>query len=210
MLVENYLKILNERRSRVADSAIMYHGSKIQNLKVIDPEKWIDYYLEEHKGAIWASWDKGFAAMFCINWRKNTKDISISTDIVYYTSLRDIDEKFCWGSIKLNKIDNKEHCIEALKNPSWMVVVPTRYKSLVMQPCSLYLIKSKNWVVPQKVSGYPWEWPEAYTKEPGQVIKEIKYTSVKEAYEKNGVKLLVENDWQNSTKWQKIFSKLKT
>jgi hypothetical protein len=211
MIVKNYLKMLNERRSKVADSAIMYHGSKIQNLKVIDPQKWVDALLEEHVATIWTSWDKGFASMFCIDWRKNIQDIFTGTDIAYYRNLPWTDERACAHTEYFNKKYNKTHCLKAEKNPSWMVVVPTRYKQILVNPCSLYLVKGKNWVVPQKRHGtYPWEWPEAYSKEPAQVIKEIKYSSVIESYKKNNVKLLVENNYENSKWWNRIFSKLKS
>jgi hypothetical protein len=211
MIVENYLKMLNERRSKVGDSAILYHGSRIQNLKVIDPEKWVDALLVEHVATIWASWDKKFASMFCIDWRKNIEDIFIGTDIGFYRNLRGDDERHCYYTAGLNKEYNRSHCFELEKNPSWMVVVPTRYKQILTRPCSLYLIKGKNWIVPKKIHGtYPWDWPEAYSKEPAEVIKEIKYSSVTEAYEKNNVKLLVENNYKNSKWWNRIFSKLKS
>jgi hypothetical protein len=239
MIVENYLKMLNERRSKVSNNEILYHGSKVQNLKVIDPEKWVDALLVEHVATIWTSWDKGFAAMFCIDWRKNMDEIQITSDIVYYMSLPEgRDPRWCESSDLLpgspmwkdpawkdprRKGEPPEtpemygikpdtpRCKKMRENPSWMVVIPRSYRKLLMKPCSLYLVKGKNWVVPQvRHQIYPWEWPEAYSKEPAQVIKEIKYSNVIEAYKKNGVKLLIEDlPIYRKKWWNRIFSKLK-
>jgi len=209
IIIEKYLKMLNERRqsvSSVSSDTIMYHGSKVQNLKVIDPKEWVDALRKAHIATTWASWDKTFASMFCIDWRKDIEHIFIGTDISFYVSLPRQDERGCLGGVTPL---NSDRCNDAVKNPKWMVVVPKRYKNLLTQACSLYEIQTDKWIIPKRTHDYNWNFPEAYTKQPAEVIKEIKYNTVLEAYKKNGVKLLVENNFSNSTKWQRIFSKMK-
>ena len=209
--IDKYLQYLNERRSSVSDNAIMYHGSKIQGLKFIDPSKWVDAVKEEHMETIWASWDKSFASMFCIDWRKNIKDIAITTNWGWVTTLPDREPESCYSVEQLNKEYGKyEYCKKIKDNKHWLVAVPTRYKYLLKAPCSLYMIKGEDWVIPKKEHNlYDFEWPEAYSKKPAKVIKEIKYNSVEEAYKKNGVEIVVKNHIMNSTILQRIFSKLK-
>jgi hypothetical protein len=109
---------------------------------------------------------------------------------------------------KLNK--NIARCKKITKNPKWLVVVPTRYKSILMKPCSIYKVKAKQWKVPKiEQQVYSWDWSEAYTKESVKVLKEKKYSSVIKAYKDNGVILLVENLPSNSKWWNRIFSKIK-
>jgi len=206
-LINNYLKNLQERRTSVSAGTIMYHGSRTQNLKVIDPKEWVDALRKAHMATVWGSWDKAFAAMFCIDWRKNIKDIFIGDDLGFYVSLYDRDERHCYGYLEHDK--DKPHCIEAIKNPKRQVVIPTRYKKILSSPCSLYTIQADKWTVPKYPHDYANNLPEAYTKQPAEVIKEIKYNTVLEAYKKNGITLLVENNYTNSTKWQRIFSKMK-
>jgi len=205
-LINNYLKNLQERRTSVSASTIMYHGSKVQNLKVIDPEMWVDALRKAHMATVWASWDKAFAAMFCIDWRKDIEHIFIGTDISFYVALPRQDERGCLGGITPL---NSARCNDAVKNPKWMVVVPKRYKHLLTQTCSLYEVQTDKWIIPKRTHDYNWNFPEAYTKTPAKVMKEKKYNTVIEAYKDNGVELLVENNYLNSTKWQRIFSKLK-
>jgi len=222
--INNYLKYLNERKTVVSNNTVMYHGSGIQNLKVIDPESWVDAVRKAHMKTIWSSWDKTFASMFCIEWRKDIQNIFIGTDIGFYMSLDEDDPKWCqdddlfklWGRIvkdpeKIKKLDrDTARCKKIRENPKWMVVVPTRYKSILTKSCSLYTIRAKNWKIPKKDRRlYPWEWPETYTKKSAKVLKEKKYSSVIEAYKDNGVILLVENLPTNSKWWNRIFSKIK-
>ena len=112
---------------------------------------------------------------------------------------------------ELQKEDgNYERCQKIKNNRHWLVAVPTRYKYLLKVPCSLYMIKGNDWVVPPREHHlYDFEWPEAYSKKPAKVIKEIKYNSVEEAYKKNGVEIVVKDHIMNSTILQRIFSKLK-
>jgi len=215
-VIDNYLKLLTEgtpkdkRPASIQKNQILFHGSIIQNLKVIDPRKWKDALLKEHIKAIWASWDRTFAAMFCINWRKDFYHITIGTDWGFYFELPVKDEQSCfsWG-----EFDNSEkpHCKESESNPKWMVVVHPKYVKYLTKPCSLYLIKGENWKIQGKEPGYNWEWPEVYSKEPAEVIKEIKYPTVSDAYRRNGVKVEIYKNYPDrpSKKWLKTFASLK-
>ena len=209
--IDKYLQYLNERRSSVSDNTIMFHGSRIQGLKVIHPRKWVDAIKKEHKRTIWASWDRSFAAMFCINWRENIRNITIGSSWGWHTTLPDRVPEQCYYIDSLNKrVGNYERCKKIRENDHWLVTVPTRYKYLLKQPCSLYFVKGKNWVVPQREHNlYDYEWPEAYSKKPAKVIKEIKYSSVEEAYKKNNIELKIIDHLANTEEWWNQFSKLK-
>ena len=207
--IDKYLQYLNERRSSVPDNTIMYHGSRIQDLKMIDPQYWVDALRKSHTETIWASWNKSFAAMFCIDWRKNIQDIWIGTNWTYVRSLPTDYPEHCWDDDALNKkYDKYDRCKKLEKQQHWKVTVPTRYSNLLKSPCSLYIIKGEDWVVPKKDVRYAWDWPEAYSKKPAKVIKEIKYNSVEEAYKKNNIELLIENNRMNTNDLQRFFARI--
>jgi len=214
-VIDNYLKLLTEGRPKdkrppsVRKNQILFHGSPVQNLKDIDPKKWRDALLKEHMNAIWASWDRTFAAMFCINWRKDFYHITIGTDISFYSDLSMSDPEYCWGWKEADK-DNP-NCLKMIDSPQWMVTIHPKYVKYLTKPCSLYLVKGEEWKIQNKVPGYNWQFPEVYSKEPATVIKEIKYKNVMEAYRQNGVKYMVYDRYPDrpSKKWLKTFASLK-
>lgn len=210
-ILQNYLSILTERKTSVSDNTILYHGSKIQNLKEISPEMWVDALKKEHMKTTWASWDKSFASMFCIDWRYDINKVWLTNEYHYYTvELPWWDKRSCSMNEKWDKENKRDHCKDLKNNWKWVVSIPIKYKHLIEKPCSLYRLKGSNWIIPKKNKKYDWEWPEAYSKQPAKVLQEVKYSSVKEAYKKNNIILFVEDIKFKKSIWDRIFSKLKT
>jgi len=163
-VLTEYLSFLKEQ----SISDILYHGSYIQGLKYIEPKKSEDDI--KYSKRVFGSESRMFGAIFAMPWRM--------------IHLR-------------NAVNCKSKDPKDMRNcDTWVIEITRRNMPWFRKPCSLYHIKANGWARP-KVSQFMSIFssnyrdvalPEYYTFGKAKVVKEEKYKSIKECYQKNGVK----------------------
>ena len=92
---------------------ILYHGSNIQNLKVLKSSYNTNKHIETNKHFIYLSPDKQFASCFCVSWNNGTARQGYFDGVLYFAPKESVD---LYAPASIYIVDVDENKLDFINN----------------------------------------------------------------------------------------------